>query len=30
MIPEIEYYKLASKDLKELRKMIYEMTFTMT
>lgn len=26
MIPEIEYYKLASKDLKKLREMIYEMT----
>lgn len=25
MIPEIEYYKLASKDLKKLREMIYEM-----
>ena len=25
MIPEIEYYKLASKDLEKLREMIYEM-----
>jgi len=28
MIPEIEYYKLASKDLKKLREMIYEMEKT--
>jgi hypothetical protein len=28
MIPEIEYYKLASKDLKKLREMIYEMEMT--
>lgn len=26
MIPEIEYYKLASKDLQKLREMAYEMT----